>query len=69
MLSKNLKEMFSRASNIIRECIKVNGTIFLDASIGMFRGHTGESYNRLGRSELVGGQSQESIILSSEEEH
>jgi signal transduction histidine kinase len=69
MLSENLKEMFSRASNIIRECIEVDGTIFLDASIGTFGGHTGESYDRLGRSELVGGRSQESIISSSEEEH
>ncbi|KAH9204266.1 hypothetical protein DL95DRAFT_529330 [Leptodontidium sp. 2 PMI_412] len=69
MLSENLKEMFSRASNIIRECIEVDGTIFLDASIGTFGGHTGESYDRLGRSELAGGRSQESIISSSEEEH
>jgi signal transduction histidine kinase len=69
MLSENLKEMFSRASNIIRECIEVDGTIFLDASIGTFGGHTGESHNRLGRSELVGGGSQESIISNSEEEH
>ncbi|KAH9206558.1 hypothetical protein DL95DRAFT_69885 [Leptodontidium sp. 2 PMI_412] len=69
MLSENLKEMFSRGSNIIRECIEVDGTIFLDASIGTFGGHTGESYDRLGRSELVGGRSQESIISSSEEEH
>jgi hypothetical protein len=44
MLSANLKDMFSRASNIIRECIEVNGTLFLDASIGTFGGHTGESH-------------------------
>lgn len=69
MLSENLKEMFSRASNIIRECIEVDGTIFLDASIGTFGGHTGESQNRLGQSELIGGRSQESIVSSSEEEH
>lgn len=69
MLSENLKEMFSRASNIIRACIEVDGTIFLDASIGTFGGHTAESYDCLGRSDFVGGGSQESIISSSEEEH
>jgi signal transduction histidine kinase len=68
MLSKNLKEMFSRASNIIRECIEVDGTIFLDASIGMFGGHTGESRKTLGQSEFMGRQSQESNISSGEEE-
>jgi signal transduction histidine kinase len=72
MLSENLKEMFSRASNIIRECIEVDGTIFLDASIGTFGGHTGESYGRLGglgQSGSIEGRSQESILSSSEGEH
>jgi signal transduction histidine kinase len=72
MLSENLKEMFSRASNIIRECIEVDGTIFLDASIGTFGGDTGESDGRLvglGQSGSIEGQSQESIQLSSEGEH
>lgn len=68
MLSEKLKDIFSRASNIIRECIEVDGTIFLDASIGTFGGHRGESHNKLGQSESIGGQSQESIISSSEEE-
>jgi signal transduction histidine kinase len=68
MLPANLKDIFSRASNIIRECIEVDGTIFLDASIGTFGGHVGEPHNRLGQSESLGGQSQESIISSSEEE-
>jgi hypothetical protein len=72
MLSENLKEMFSRASNIIRECIEVDGTIFLDASIGTFGGHTGESDGRLGglgQSGSIEGRSQESIQSSSEGEH
>ncbi|RFU26643.1 hypothetical protein B7463_g9706, partial [Scytalidium lignicola] len=68
MLSVNLKEMFSRASNIIRECIEVDGTIFLDASIGTFGGHTGESHTRLGQSQIIRGRSQGSAISSSEEE-
>jgi signal transduction histidine kinase len=63
MLSENLKDIFSRASNIVRECIEVDGTIFLDASIGTFGGHTGEVHNR-----FMGGQGQESLISSSDEE-
>ncbi|KIN05319.1 hypothetical protein OIDMADRAFT_177547 [Oidiodendron maius Zn] len=69
MLSDNVKRMFSRASNIIRECIEVDGTIFLDASIGTFGGHTGESRAGLGRSEERGKQSQGFATSSSEEEH
>ncbi|KAH8591930.1 hypothetical protein B0O99DRAFT_597767 [Bisporella sp. PMI_857] len=69
MISENLKAMFSRASNIIRECIEVDGAIFLDASIGTFGGHTGKPHNRPSQSELIGRRSQESIISSSEEEH
>ena len=68
MLSENVKRMFSRASNIIRECIEVDGTIFLDASIGTFGGHTGESRAGLGRSEEK-RRSQGSATSSSEEEH
>jgi signal transduction histidine kinase len=41
MLSANLKDMFSRASNVIRECIEVDGTVFLDASVGTFGDYTG----------------------------
>ena len=67
MLSENLKEMFSRASNIIRECIEVDGTIFLDASIGTFGGYTSESHSRSGQLEFA-GKSQESLMSSSEEE-
>jgi len=63
MLSENLKDIFLRASNIIRECIEVDGTIFLDASISTFGGHTGEVHNS-----FMGGQSQESLISSSEGE-
>jgi signal transduction histidine kinase len=69
MLPENLKEMFSRASNIIRECVEVDGAIFLDASIGTFGGHTGESYTILGQSEITEGRSQGSAVSSSEEEH
>ena len=68
MLSENLKDMFSRASNIIRECIEVDGTIFLDASIGTFGGDTGESRTQFGQS-VTGGISQESVISISEEEN
>jgi signal transduction histidine kinase len=68
MLSENLKEMFSRASNIIRECIEVDGTIFLDASIGTFGGQTGEPHNRLGRVVSMEGQNEESFVSTSEDE-
>jgi signal transduction histidine kinase len=71
MQSENLKEMFSRASNIIRECIEVDGTIFLDASIGTFGGHTTKSDGRLGglgQSGSIEGRSQESLQSSSEGE-
>jgi hypothetical protein len=67
MLPENLKEMFS--CNIIRECVEVDGAIFLDASIGTFGGHTGESYTILGQSEITEGRSQGSAVSSSEEEH
>lgn len=62
MLPAKLKDMFSRASNIIRECIEVDGTIFLDASVGSFGGgHVVESHRRIG--ETIGnGESQESIV-------
>ncbi|KFY90738.1 hypothetical protein V500_04985, partial [Pseudogymnoascus sp. VKM F-4518 (FW-2643)] len=66
--SENLKDMFSRASNIIRECIEVDGTIFLDASIGTFGGDTGESRTQFSQS-VTGRISQESVISISEEEH
>jgi hypothetical protein len=66
MLSANLKDMFSCASNIIQKCIEVDGTIFLDASIGTFGGHTAESHRRLDLSESVGEQSQESIVSGKE---
>jgi hypothetical protein len=69
VLSENLKDVFSHASNIIQECIEVERTIFLDASIGTFGGYVDESNNRLGQSESIEGQSQESIISNSEEEH
>jgi hypothetical protein len=68
MLPANLKDIFSYTSNIIREYIEVDRTIFLDTSIGTFGGHVGESHNRLGQSESLGGQSQESIISSSKGE-
>jgi hypothetical protein len=38
MLSQNVKQTFSRAANIIRESLEVEGAIFLDASIGSFGG-------------------------------
>jgi signal transduction histidine kinase len=66
MLSANLKDMFSRASNIIQKCIEVDGTIFLDASIGTFGGHTAECHRRLDLSESVEEQSQESIVSGKE---
>lgn len=62
MLPANLKDMFSRASNIIRECIEVDGTIFLDASVGSFGGgHVVESHRRIGESTDT-GESEESIV-------
>jgi signal transduction histidine kinase len=38
MLSMGVKAAFSRASNIIRESIEVEGSIFIDAAIGGFYG-------------------------------
>ncbi len=66
---RNLKEIFFRASNIIRECVEVDGTIFLDASISTFEGHTGESrgrLDRLGSSGSIEGRSQDSIQAAKE---
>ncbi|KAH0562294.1 hypothetical protein GP486_003012 [Trichoglossum hirsutum] len=66
VLSENLEHMFSRASNIIRECIEVDGTIFLDASISTFGGYTdNKSYSRPGQSEPK-GRSQKSLASDSE---
>ncbi|OIW25120.1 hypothetical protein CONLIGDRAFT_718019 [Coniochaeta ligniaria NRRL 30616] len=42
LISKRLKEMFSRACHIIQECIEVDGAIFLDASITALSGHPAE---------------------------
>jgi hypothetical protein len=61
MLPANLKDMFSRASNIIRECLEVNGTLFLDASVGTFGGHVVESHRRIGESTGT-GESEESVV-------
>ena len=33
LVSQSVKDMFSRASNIIQECLEVDGAIFLDANI------------------------------------
>lgn len=38
LYSSDLKGVFSRASNLIREAIAVDGVLFLDASIGAFGG-------------------------------
>jgi hypothetical protein len=38
MLSTGVKSTFDRASNIIRESLEVEGTIFIDAAIGSFGG-------------------------------
>jgi hypothetical protein len=43
LISESLKELFSRASNIIQECIEVDGAIFLDASISTLGGQRRES--------------------------
>ncbi|KAI9774973.1 MAG: hypothetical protein M1840_000189 [Geoglossum simile] len=64
MVSNNPKEVFSRASNIIRECIEVDGVLFLDASIGILGGFTGGPYDGLGRLEVARKQSYESIAPS-----
>ena len=42
LISESLKDMFSRASYIIHECIEVDGAIFLDASINTRGGQKGE---------------------------
>ncbi|TVY23559.1 Autoinducer 2 sensor kinase/phosphatase [Lachnellula hyalina] len=38
LLSTDLKRVFSRASNLIREAIGVEGVVFFDASVGSFGG-------------------------------
>jgi hypothetical protein len=38
LFSSDLKGVFARASNLIREAISVDGTLFLDASVGSFGG-------------------------------
>ena len=43
LVSQSVKDMFSRASNIIQECIEVDGAIFLDANIHTHRREIGES--------------------------
>jgi signal transduction histidine kinase len=62
LLSADLKDMFSRASNVIRECIEVDGTIFLDASIGTFGGHNGELHRKFERLESTQRRIQESTV-------
>jgi hypothetical protein len=42
LVSQSVKDMFFRASNIIQECIEVDGAIFLDANIHTHRGEMGE---------------------------
>jgi hypothetical protein len=46
MLSTGVKSTFDRASNIIRESLEVEGTIFIDAAIGSFGGlvHDGDGF-------------------------
>ncbi|TKA61661.1 hypothetical protein B0A49_10128, partial [Cryomyces minteri] len=41
LISGDVKQTFSRAANIIREAIEVDGVIFLDASIGSWGGMVG----------------------------
>jgi uncharacterized spore protein YtfJ len=53
MISNSLKKVFSRAGDIIGECIEVDGVIFLDASVGTFGGFAGGSYDRLSRLEVA----------------
>ena len=43
VLFSELKESFSRASNLIRESIAVDGALFLDASIGTFGGSSSKT--------------------------
>ena len=43
VLSNELKQSFSRASNLIRESIGVDGALFLDASVGTFGGSSSKS--------------------------
>jgi hypothetical protein len=47
MLSTGVKSTFDRASNIIRESLEVEGSIFIDAAIGSFGGlvHDGDGFD------------------------
>lgn len=77
MLSAGVRQVFSRAANIIRESIEVQGVAFFDASIGSYGGlisdtkskgsgsNSGGSENFLGNSDdSTGTDSQESSTAS-----
>jgi hypothetical protein len=66
---KTSKRCFLVPAISFGKCVEVDGTILLDASIGTFGGHTGESHTMLGQSELTEGRSQGSAMSGSEEEH
>ncbi|TVY90278.1 Autoinducer 2 sensor kinase/phosphatase, partial [Lachnellula willkommii] len=66
LLSSDLKGVFSRASNLIREAIGVQGVVFFDASVGSFGGSADKSVME----EKAPGAFQTDIShTSSEDEH
>jgi signal transduction histidine kinase len=66
-LSANLEDVFSRASNIIQECIDVDGTIFLDANVSTFGGHGGELHTKFEQLESNLNRNQESTTSNKQE--
>ncbi|KAK3382636.1 hypothetical protein B0T24DRAFT_519433 [Lasiosphaeria ovina] len=61
LISKRLKEMFSRASHIIQECIEVDGAVFLDAAVSTQSGQSADE------NASEPGESEESSLEASSE--
>ncbi|KAF2431780.1 hypothetical protein EJ08DRAFT_733146 [Tothia fuscella] len=55
MLSTGVKAAFSRASNIIRESIEVEGSIFVDAAIGSYGGFVYDDHDESNTSSELSG--------------
>ncbi|KFX96452.1 hypothetical protein O988_05303 [Pseudogymnoascus sp. VKM F-3808] len=69
LLSNDVKRMFSRASNLIREAIDVDGMTFFDASIGSFGARSEKiSMNEKAPGPLKANTKIDTITSSSEED-
>lgn len=66
LFSSDIKGVFSRASNLIREAIAVDGVIFFDASIGSFGG---SSVKDVMEETPPGAFDAEKLLTTSEDDH